>query len=131
MHATHEDRLVALYADVARKTPGEGMGFLRDTIIADSDEEAIELWKNSGVFSGRAWFEPFGFRKGVADPVTGEYPSLEESLEKGYALVGSVDTVTRTLEKIRRRQPFDWLFAYTYNSLVPHSVLMKSIERLW
>jgi alkanesulfonate monooxygenase SsuD/methylene tetrahydromethanopterin reductase-like flavin-dependent oxidoreductase (luciferase family) len=62
MHATHEDRLVGLYSDVAGRPRGECVGFLRDTIIADTEEEAIELWKNSGVFSGRAWFEPFGFR---------------------------------------------------------------------
>jgi hypothetical protein len=83
------------------------------------------------VFSGRAWFEPFGFRKGIADPKTGAYPSLEEAIQLGYALVGTVDTVTRNLERIRKRVPVDWLFCYTYNSLVPHDVLMKSIERFW
>jgi len=46
-------------------------------------------------------------------------------------LVGTVDTVTRTLEKLRRRPPIDWVFCYTYNSLVPHDVLMKTIERFW
>jgi hypothetical protein len=55
----------------------------------------------------------------------------EESIEKGYALVGTVDTVTRTLEKLRRRLPIEWVFCYTYNSLVPHDVLMKTIERFW
>jgi hypothetical protein len=65
------------------------------------------------------------------DAVTGAAPTLEQSLDNGYALVGTVDTVTRSLEKIRRRLPLDWLFCYTYNSLVPHAVLMKSIERLW
>ena len=114
-----------------RPAQGSRMGILRDTIIADSDDEAIALWKNSGIFSGSAWFEPFGFRKGVMDPVTGAAPTLEQSLDNGYALVGTVDTVTRSLEKIRRRLPLDWLFCYTYNSLVPHAVLMKSIERLW
>ena len=82
-------------------------------------------------FSGRAWFEPFGFRKGVMDPETGAAPTAEESVEKGYALVGTVDTVTRNLERIRKRLPVDWLFCYTYNSLVPHAMLMKSIERFW
>jgi hypothetical protein len=52
-------------------------------------------------------------------------------LRKGYALVGTVDTVTRTLEKLRRRLPIEWVFCYTYNSLVPHDVLMKTIERFW
>jgi len=39
--------------------------------------------------------------------------------------------LTRTLEKLRRRLPIDWVFCYTYNSLVPHDVLMKAIERFW
>jgi alkanesulfonate monooxygenase SsuD/methylene tetrahydromethanopterin reductase-like flavin-dependent oxidoreductase (luciferase family) len=108
------------------------MGILRDVIIADSDEEAIALWRDSGMFAGRAWFEPFGFRKGVVDPDTGLAPAgPEESIERGYALVGTVDTVTRTLEKLRRRLPIEWVFCYTYNSLVPHDVLMKTIERFW
>ena len=131
MHRVHEEKLFDLYAEVSGRPKGQGMGILRDTIIADSDDEAIALWKNSGIFSGQAWFEPFGFRKGVMDPVTGAAPTLEQSLDNGYALVGTVDTVTRSLEKIRRRLPLDWLFCYTYNSLVPHAVLMKSIERLW
>jgi alkanesulfonate monooxygenase SsuD/methylene tetrahydromethanopterin reductase-like flavin-dependent oxidoreductase (luciferase family) len=104
---------------------------LRDVIIADSDAEAIALWKDSGIFSGRAWFEPFGFRKGVIDPVTGQAPTAEQAIEKGYALVGTVDTVTRRLEQIKRRLPVDWIFCYTYNSLVPHPILMKSIDRFW
>jgi len=131
MHDQHAAKLFDVYAEVSGRPRGQGMGLLRDTIIADSDAEAIKLWENSGVFSGRAWFEPFGFRKGIADPKTGAYPSLEEAIELGYALVGTVDTVTRTLEKIRRKVPVDWLFCYTYNSLVPHGVLMKSIERFW
>ncbi len=131
MHATHEDNLFTLYSEVSGRPRGQGMGLLRDVIIADTEAEAIQLWKDSGIFSGRAWFEPFGFRKGVMDPETGAAPTAEESIEKGYALVGTVDTVTRTLERIRRRLPVDWLFCYTYNSLVPHGVLMKSIERFW
>ena len=108
------------------------MGILRDVIIADSDAEAIALWRDSGIFAGRAWFEPFGFRKGVVDPDTGVPPaSPEESIEKGYALVGTVDTVTRNLEKLCRRLPLEWVFCYTYNSLVPHAMLMKTIERFW
>ena len=131
MHDQHADKLFDVYAEVSGKPRGSGMGLLRDVIITDTDAEAIKLWEDSGVFSGRAWFEPFGFRKGIADPKTGTYPTLEESIALGYALVGTVDTVTRNLERIRRHCPVDWLFCYTYNSLVPHAVLMKSIERFW
>jgi alkanesulfonate monooxygenase SsuD/methylene tetrahydromethanopterin reductase-like flavin-dependent oxidoreductase (luciferase family) len=131
MHATLEETLFDVYAEVSGRPRGQGMGLLRDVIIADSDAEAVALWKDSSVFAGRAWFEPFGFRQGLIDPVTGAAPSAEESLALGYALVGTVDTVTRHLERIRRRVPLDWLFCWTFNSLVPHSVLMKSIERFW
>jgi len=131
MHASYEEKLFDVYAEVSGRPRGQGMGLLRDVIIADSDAEAIALWKDSGVFSGRAWFEPFGFRKGVLDPVTGAAPTAQESVEKGYALVGTVDSVARSLERIKKRLPVDWLFCYTYNSLVPHKVLMTSIERFW
>jgi alkanesulfonate monooxygenase SsuD/methylene tetrahydromethanopterin reductase-like flavin-dependent oxidoreductase (luciferase family) len=131
MHASHEEKLFDVYAEVSGRPRGQGMGLLRDVIIADSDAEAFALWKDAGVFAGRAWFEPFGFRQGMIDPVTGVSPSAEESVAKGYVLVGTADTVTRQLERIRRRVPLDWLFCWTYNSLVPHSVLMKSIERFW
>jgi alkanesulfonate monooxygenase SsuD/methylene tetrahydromethanopterin reductase-like flavin-dependent oxidoreductase (luciferase family) len=131
MHESHEEKLFDVYAEVSGRPRGQGMGLLRDVIIADSDAEAFALWKDAGVFAGRAWFEPFGFRQGMIDPVTGVSPSAEESVAMGYVLVGTADTVTRQLERIRRRVPLDWLFCWTYNSLVPHSVLMKSIERFW
>jgi alkanesulfonate monooxygenase SsuD/methylene tetrahydromethanopterin reductase-like flavin-dependent oxidoreductase (luciferase family) len=131
MHASHEEKLFDVYAEVSGRPRGQGMGLLRDVIIADSDAEAFALWKDAGVFAGRAWFEPFGFRQGMIDPVTGVSPSAEESVAMGYVLVGTAETVTRQLERIRRRVPLDWLFCWTYNSLVPHSALMKSIERFW
>ena len=132
MHANHEDRLLDLYAQVAGRRRGVNVGILRDVIIADSDAEAISLWRDSGTFAGRAWFEPFGFRRGMVDPETGQVPATpEESIEKGYALVGTVDTVTRALERLRRRLSLEWIFCYTYNSLVPHAILMKSIDRFW
>ena len=104
------------------------MGILRDIIIADSDEEARQLWVDSATFAGNAWFVPFGFRRGMLDPETGEAPDAEQSIAKGYALVGTVDTVTRSLEALRSKLPVNWLFAWTHNTLVPHAKLMRSIE---
>ena len=46
-------------------------------------------------------------------------------------MVGTVGTFTRTLEKLRRRLPIEWVFCYTYYSVVPHDVLMKTIECFW
>jgi alkanesulfonate monooxygenase SsuD/methylene tetrahydromethanopterin reductase-like flavin-dependent oxidoreductase (luciferase family) len=128
MHPSYEDKLYSVYAEVSGKPKGSGVGVLRDVIIADTDEQAMALWRDSGQFSGRAWFEPFGFRKGLMDPATGTYPSAEQVIADGYAFVGTLDTVLRSIETMQRRQKVDWVFAYTYNALVPHDVLMKSIE---
>jgi alkanesulfonate monooxygenase SsuD/methylene tetrahydromethanopterin reductase-like flavin-dependent oxidoreductase (luciferase family) len=125
LHPTLEARLIDLYAEVSGRPPGDGIGVLRDVVIADTDEEAMALWADSGLFCGSMWFAPFGFSKGLEDPDTGERPSLFES---GLALVGTADTVTRQLEVLRERLPVKWLFAWTYNGLVPHADLMRSIE---
>jgi len=45
--------------------------------------------------------------------------------------VGSVDTVTGQLEALCDRLPVDWLYAWTYNGLVAHPALMRSIEMFW
>ena len=131
MHPALEDKLYSVYADVSGQPKGRGMGVLRDVIIAETDEQAMALWRDSGQFTGRAWFEPFGFRKGLVDPMTGTVPSPEQIIASGYAYVGSLDTVLRAMEASQRRQPVDWTFCYTYNALVPHAALMHSIETFW
>lgn len=91
----------------------------------------MALWANSGQFTGRAWFEPFGFRKGLQDPKTLEYLTPLEAQKEGYILAGTVDTVIRGLEANMKRQNVDWVFCYTYNGLIPHAKLMRSIETFW
>ena len=76
MLPVYEDHLYDVYAEVSGRPRGEGCGLLRDVIIADTDEEAQALWRDSGQFSGRAWFEPFGFRRGLQDPQTGTLHDL-------------------------------------------------------
>ena len=127
----YEDRLYSVYAEIAGKPKGRAIDVLRDVIIADSDDEAMALWQDSGQFAGRAWCEPFGFRKGMQHPQTGQFPTAEAVIAQGYAYVGTVDTVLRAMEPQQQRQPVDWVFCYTYNSLVPHPVLMQSIETFW
>ncbi|HKV54988.1 MAG TPA: LLM class flavin-dependent oxidoreductase [Candidatus Binataceae bacterium] len=124
----YERQLCDLYAEVSNKPPGEGMGVLRDVVIADSDAEAKDIWRRTGYFCGHEWFEPFGFSKGMEDPQTHEMPDL---FENGLALVGSVDTVTRQLEHLLKRLPVRWLFAWMYNGLMPHDRLMKVMELFW
>ena len=128
MLPVYEDHLYDVYAEVSGRNRGQGTGLLRDVIIADSDEEALALWRDSGQFTGRAWFEPFGFRKGMQDPKTGAFLTPEEAVERGYILAGTVETVIRGVEANMRRQAVDWIFCYTYNGLIPHEKLMSSIE---
>jgi alkanesulfonate monooxygenase SsuD/methylene tetrahydromethanopterin reductase-like flavin-dependent oxidoreductase (luciferase family) len=128
MHEVHERHLFEVYAGVSDRPPGDGMGMLRDIIIADTDEEARALWADSATFCGNAWFVPFGFRRGMLDPATGEAPTPDEAIAKGYALIGTLDTVTRSLEALKRKLPVQWIFGWTHNTLVPHAKLMRSIE---
>lgn len=127
----YETKLYDAYAKVSGKPRGHGTGLLRDVIIADTNQEAMQLWANSGQFTGRAWFEPFGFRRGLQDPKTGQFPTPEEAIKEGYVLAGTVDTVIRGIEANLKRQQVDWIFCYTYNALIPHATLMKSIECFW
>ncbi len=126
LHPERERALFELYAETSGRALGEGVGVLRDVVVADSDEEAQALWHDSGVFVGAAWFAPFGFDQGYAHPTTGERPDL---LDASLALVGSPDTVSRQLERLLARLPAKWLFAWTYNGLIPHARLLRSIER--
>jgi len=125
LHPILEDRLFRLYAEVSGRPLGDGIGVLRDVIVADTDEQAMQLWADSGLFVGAEWFAPFGFSAGLAHPETGEIPELRE---QGLALVGSVDSVCRQLERLLERLPARWLFAWTYNGLIAHPTLMRSIE---
>jgi len=126
LHPRIEEGLFRLYAEASGRPLGDGIGVLRDVVVAPSDEEAQALWHDSGTFTGAAWFAPFGFSQGLVDPSSGEMPDL---LGESLALVGSVDTVTRQLERLVARLPLRWLFAWTYNALIPHPKLMWSIEQ--
>ncbi len=128
LHPKLETQLFEIYAEVSGRPLGDGIGVLRDVVIADTDEEAQQLWRDSGAFCGAAWFEPFGFAKGMEDPDTGEAP---DPMQSQLALVGSADTVTRQLEALLARLPAQWLFAWTYNQLIPHAKLMSSIETFY
>jgi alkanesulfonate monooxygenase SsuD/methylene tetrahydromethanopterin reductase-like flavin-dependent oxidoreductase (luciferase family) len=126
LHPVRERALFELYAESSGRPLGDGVGVLRDVIIADTDEEAQALWHDSSIFCGAAWFEPFGFSKGREHRARGAPPA--DMMREGLALVGTVDTVTRQLETLLARLPAQWIFAWTYNALIPHAKLMNSIE---
>jgi alkanesulfonate monooxygenase SsuD/methylene tetrahydromethanopterin reductase-like flavin-dependent oxidoreductase (luciferase family) len=128
LHPMRERALFELYASESGRPLGQGVGVLRDVIIADSDAEAQALWRDSSTFVGQTWFEPFGFSQGYPHPTTGAMPDF---LGESLALVGTPDSVTRQLERLLARLPLSWLFAWQYIQLIPHATLMRSIEQLW
>jgi alkanesulfonate monooxygenase SsuD/methylene tetrahydromethanopterin reductase-like flavin-dependent oxidoreductase (luciferase family) len=129
LHPKRERALFELYAQVSGRPLGDGVGVLRDVIVADSDAEAQELWRQSSTFVGASWFEPFGFFQGMSDPDDGS--AVDDVLAHGLALVGSPDTVTRQLEALVKRLPTQWIFAWNYISLIPNAIQLKSIEQFW
>ena len=129
MHPTLERQMIEVFADESGLPLGAGIGVLRDVVIADTDDEAMAMWLDGPVFCGAAWFAPFGFAKALEDPGTGQPLDAEGMLHQGLAFVGTTDTVTGQLERLRARLPVQWVFAWQYNGLVPHAKLMTSIER--
>ena len=133
MYAGTQNQLYDVYADESAKIgrklePGEGLGVLRDVIVADTDEEAMELWENAGAFCGAAWFAPFGFWRGFTEPGREGMLTPPELRERGLILVGTPDSVSRQMEQMLKNTPVRWLFAWTYNGLTPHGKIMRSLE---
>lgn len=109
--------------------PGDGIGVLRDVLIADTDEEAWALWRNSSAFVGAAWFAPFGF--GAATPNPGEDPrsvTPEVMHERGMIWVGSPETVRKQVEKTLERLPLKYVMAWQYNGLLDAPTISKSMH---
>ncbi len=134
MYVGLQNRLYEIYRDEADKNgrelqPGEGLGVLRDVIVAETDAEAMEMWSHGAAFCGAAWFAPFHFGDVLQDPErNGQRLTPQEMMEQGLLLVGSVDTVTRQMERMLAATPVQWLFAWQYNGLVPHAKIMRSLE---
>ena len=134
VNAPLEEFLFGVYHEEANAAgrglaPGEGIGVLRDVVIADTDEEAWALWRQSGSFVGAAWFAPFGF--GGAVPLPGEDPRAvtpEVMHERGLMWVGSPATVRNQIRKTLDRLPLKYVMAWQYNGLMPREAIRKSME---
>jgi alkanesulfonate monooxygenase SsuD/methylene tetrahydromethanopterin reductase-like flavin-dependent oxidoreductase (luciferase family) len=48
--------------------------------------------------------------------------------DRGFELVGSPDTVCRQIEKLKNELSCRYLLLWTYNGLIPHDKLMRSID---
>ena len=112
---------------------GQGMGIIREVIVADTDAEAMALARNAGCWIWTTFFEPFGFNAALMrrgeDPAT--IPNTFESMiERGLTIAGSPDTVNRTLEVLFKKFPAEFFWNYIYNEMLPHKASMRSHELL-
>ena len=132
MYLGLQNQLYDVYRDEAAQAgrdlaPGEGLGLLRDVVVADTDQEAQELWRDAGAFCGAAWFSPFGFDRGLTEPGRERF-TPQEMMERGMLLVGTPDTVSRQMERLLNDTPVRWLFAWNYIGLMAHDKIMRSLE---
>jgi alkanesulfonate monooxygenase SsuD/methylene tetrahydromethanopterin reductase-like flavin-dependent oxidoreductase (luciferase family) len=125
LYHAYQDEARAAGRDLAF---GEGLGLLRDLVVAPTDEEARELHAKSGAFVGGAWFRPFGFDRGLTAPGEAGPLTAAQLYERGLALVGSPETVTKQLDLLFKQAPVDYLVAWQYISLLPNEVLKRSLE---
>ncbi len=112
---------------------GEGMGILREVVVADTDAEAMELARNAGSFIWTTFFEPFGFNAALMRP--GEDPAtipntFESMVERGLVIAGSPDTVCHKFEALFEEFPAEFFWNYNYNEMLPHKAAMRSHELL-
>ncbi len=52
----------------------------------------------------------------------------EEQIEQGSLLVGTVDTVTRAMERLMEHTPVKWIFQWLYNGLVASEQIQRSVR---
>lgn len=81
---------------------GENVGHFREIIVADTDEEAFEIGSEALGFIWPEWHDFFGFNEALRRPgEEGPIPNTYEAMvERGFSIVGSVDTVARKLEEV-------------------------------
>jgi alkanesulfonate monooxygenase SsuD/methylene tetrahydromethanopterin reductase-like flavin-dependent oxidoreductase (luciferase family) len=129
-----EEFLFGVYHDEANKAgrnlePGEGIGVLRDVIVADTDEEAWALWRDSAAFVGAAWFSPFGFGGAIPRPGEAREAITPELMhERGLMWIGSPATVRRQVERTLERLPLKYVMAWQYNGVTPRAAIAKSLR---
>ena len=112
---------------------GQGVGMTREIVVADTDEEALAIGRESGCFIWNKFFEPFGFNAALArhgeDPKT--IPNTFEAMcERGLTICGSPDTVSRKLERLFKDLPCEYFWVFFYTELIPQKAAMRSLELL-
>jgi alkanesulfonate monooxygenase SsuD/methylene tetrahydromethanopterin reductase-like flavin-dependent oxidoreductase (luciferase family) len=114
-------RLCHVYQDVAEKNGrsyglGQNVGAFRSIHIGDTEEEAVNLLRQTNYYGFQEWFAGFGFWEGLrsyADderfprsptytPLPPEEHTVERMRNVKYALSGTPDQVKREIDDLRK-----------------------------
>lgn len=111
---------------------GRGVGHFRDIVIADTDEEALEIMSSGMGYIWNRWHDWFGFNEALRYPgEKGVIPNNPETIrDRGYALCGTVDTVARQLEHMINTLNTDLIVPWMAVGPAPIDKLLKSNELL-
>ena len=113
-----------------QKKRGEGIGFARYMVVADTDAEALAIAEQA-MFEWKYFFSMFGFN--IVIGRAGERPedipnNVQAYIERQLLFCGSPTTVCRQFEAAFGRNPVEYLWLFTSNELVSQRALLRSIE---
>lgn len=112
---------------------GQGVGLIRELVVADTDAEAMRLARDAGAFIWNKFFAVFGFQAALMNPGE-DYntipPTFESMIDRGLTIAGTPDTVCRKLEALFKRLPCEYFFNFMYNELLPQKSAMRCHELL-
>ena len=111
---------------------GEGIGHFREVVVAESDSEAKAIMERGLGFIWTRWHDWFGLNEALRRPgeegVIRNHPSTIR--ERGYSVCGSVDTVSRQLERLLDDLKTNLLVLWIASGPAPIDGLLRSNELL-
>lgn len=123
------------YRDAARqhgRTPrlGENIGTFRMVYIADTYAAAFALGAAALGDAFVRYFSGFGFFEGFRRPgEVGEVPiSFQRMVDAKFAIVGTVDQVTRQIAELCEESNPDWFGWYLDQGLMDQSEILRQLE---
>lgn len=111
---------------------GAGVGHFRDIVIADTEAEAHHIQENGLGYIWTRWHDWFGFNEALRRPgEQGQLPNTAEFVrDRGYSLCGTVDQVTRMLEKMLEQLKPELIVPWIAAGPTDIDALLKSNELL-
>lgn len=111
---------------------GQEVGHFRDIVVANTEAEAIAIQERGMGYIWTRWHDWFGFNEALRYPgETGAIPNTAECVrERGYGLVGTVDSVARKIESMLETLKTDLIVPWIAVGPAPIDGLLRSNELL-